>query len=213
MTDARDPCQRFVLEAPVDGYLTITVEWPRTGPWLVLRVNSAVIGYGTNSLTHRLFVHAAEPVTFSVGLHTGSMAQAFQITTDLGSKGGTPDLVLTPGGALGATITSADVFVGEDDLVERCHHIAGRVVSVVSPVDGYIDLQLWWENTSTALALYVPTGYAQSERYCCQPSRAVTVAVRSGRNVFVVGFESAGPPPRPASEYFQIETSEVRATR
>jgi hypothetical protein len=213
MTDAPDPCQRFVLDAPVDGYLTITVGWPRTGTWLVLRVNGAVIGYGTDSLSHRLFVHAAESVTFSVGLHAGSTAQAFQIITDLASTGGPPDLVLTPGGALGATITTADLFVGEDDLVGRCHHIPCRIVSVESPAVGYIDIRLWWDNTSSALALYVPTSYAQSERYCCQPSRPVPVAVRSGRNVFVVGFENAGPPPRTASEYFQIETSEVRATR
>jgi hypothetical protein len=209
MTNAHDPCQRFVVDAPVDGYLTITVGWPRTATWLVLRVNGAVIGYGTDSLSHRLLVHAAESVTFSVGLHAGSTAQAFQIMTDLASTGGAPDLVLMPGGALGATITNADVFAGEDDLVGRCHHIPCRIVSVVSPAAGYIDIGLWWENTSSVLALYIPTGYAQSERYCCQPARPVPVAVRSGRNVFVVGFESA----RTASEYFQIETSEVRATR
>jgi hypothetical protein len=126
------------------------------------------------------------------------------------------DLVLAPGGALGAMITGADAFRGEDDLVGRCDHLPCRIVWVVSPGDGYIDIRLWWESTSSVLALYVPSGFSQSERYCCEPSHPVTVAVRSGRNAFVVGFERAGalaPPTRTASEYFQIETSEVRATR
>lgn len=81
LTDAPDPCQRFVITPSVSGKLRVHVSSP--GPdWLALRVGSNR-SYGVTTVEGATDVTAGLTLELSVALHTGGTSQAFELSTTM----------------------------------------------------------------------------------------------------------------------------------